>query len=110
LTEQNHHTIVRFIAENIKTEIIQGQPLSTAVERMAILSSDMPAFLKHGELTGFLGKELILYSDVKKEKIEQNTKKWLQIIKPTFFIIIAECIVAAYLAILLTMYNLVHTI
>ncbi|PKH08480.1 MULTISPECIES: competence type IV pilus assembly protein ComGB [Planomicrobium] len=110
LTEQNHHGIVRFIAGNIKSEIIQGQPLSTAVERMAILSTDMPAFLKHGELTGFLGKELILYSDVQMEQIEQHTQKWLRIIQPTFFIIIAACIVAAYLAILLPMYNLVHTI
>lgn len=110
LTEQNHHRVVRFIAERVKSEIIQGQPLSTAVERMGILSYDMAAFLKHGELTGFLGKELILYSEVQMEQIEQQTQKWLKIIQPSFFIIIAACIVAAYLAILLPMYNLVHTI
>lgn len=110
LTEQNHHRVVRFIAERVKSEIIQGQPLSTAVERMGILSYDMPAFLKHGELTGFLGKELLLYSEVQMEQIEQQTQKWLKIIQPSFFIIIAACIVAAYLAILLPMYNLVHTI
>lgn len=110
LTEQNHHAVIRFIAECVKSEILQGQPLSRAVERMGILSSDMPAFLKHGELTGFLGKELILYSEVQMEQIEQQTQKWLRIIQPIFFIIIAACIVAAYLAILLPMYNLVHTI
>ncbi|MCM3611255.1 type II secretion system F family protein [Planococcus sp. MERTA32b] len=110
LAEQNHHKVIRFIAGRVKSEIIQGQPLSAAVERMGILSSDMPAFLKHGELTGFLGKELILYSEVQMEQIEQQTQKWLKIIQPAFFVIIAACIVAAYLAILLPMYNLVHTI
>lgn len=110
LAEQNHHAVIRFIAECVKSEIILGQPMSTAVERIGILSYDMPAFLKHGELTGFLGKELILYSEVQMEQIEQQTQKWLKIIQPTFFVIIAACIVAAYLAILLPMYNLVHTI
>ena len=110
LTEQNHHAAIRFIAERVKAEIILGQPMSTAVERMGFLSYDMPAFLKHGELTGFLGKELILYSEVQMEQIEQQTQKWLKIIQPTFFVVIAACIVAAYLAILLPMYNLVHTI
>ncbi len=110
LSEQNHHAVIRFISDYVKSEIIRGLPLSTSVERMGILSSDMPAFLKHGELTGFLGKELILYSEVQMEQIEQLTQKWLRIVQPTFFIIIAACIVAAYLAILLPMYNLVHTI
>lgn len=110
LADQNHHTIIRFAAAAIRSEIIQGQPLSAAVERMGILSHDMPAFLKHGELTGYLGKELILYSDVQMEAIEQLTQRWLRIVQPAFFVIIAACIVAAYLAILLPMYNLVHTI
>lgn len=110
LSEQNHHGVIRFIAEAIRSEVVTGQPLSVAVERLGTLSNDMPAFLQHGELTGFLGKELILYSEVQMEAIEQQTQRWLKIIQPTFFIIIAACIVAAYLAILLPMYNLVHTI
>lgn len=110
LREQNHHKVIRAIAEAAESEIILGQSMSTAVERLGILSQDMPAFLRHGELTGYLGKELILYSDVQMEQIEQLTQKWLKIIQPTFFMIIAACIVAAYLAILLPMYNLVHTI
>lgn len=110
LREQNHHKVIRAIAEAAESEIILGQSMSTAVERLGILSKDMPAFMRHGELTGYLGKELILYSEVQMEQIEQLTQKWLKIIQPTFFVIIAACIVAAYLAILLPMYNLVHTI
>lgn len=110
LHDQNHHKVIRYIALAAESEIILGQSMSTAVERIGILSEDMPAFLRHGELTGYLGKELILYSEVQMEQIEQLTQKWLKIIQPTFFVIIAACIVAAYLAILLPMYNLVHTI
>ena len=70
----------------------------------------MPAFVQHGELTGYLGKELLLYSEVLMEQIEQQTQRILRIIQPSFFIMIAICIVGAYLAILMPMYNLVHTI
>lgn len=107
---QNHHKVVQYLAKSAEEEIIRGESISTAVERMEILSADMPAFLRHGELTGYLGKELILYSEVQMEAIEQLTQKWLKVIQPTFFIIIAGCIIAAYLAILLPMYNLVQNI
>ncbi|WP_422123161.1 competence type IV pilus assembly protein ComGB [Planococcus sp. X10-3] len=110
LRNQNHHKVIQAIATSAESQIILGESMSTAVERLGILSTDMPAFLRHGELTGFLGKELILYSEVQMEQIEQLTQKWLKIIQPTFFVIIAACIVAAYLAILLPMYNLVQTI
>ena len=110
LHHQNHHKVIRYIALAAESEIILGQSMSAAVERIGFLSEDMPAFLRHGELTGYLGKELILYSEVQMEQIEQLTQKWLKIIQPSFFVIIAACIVAAYLAILLPMYNLVHTI
>ena len=70
----------------------------------------MPAFVQHGELTGYLGKELLLYSEVLMEQIEQQTQRILRIIQPSFFIMIAICIVGASLAILMPMYNLVHTI
>ncbi|MFD1030715.1 competence type IV pilus assembly protein ComGB [Metaplanococcus flavidus] len=110
LRNQNHHKVIQAIAASAESQIILGDSMSTAVERLGILSTDMPAFLRHGELTGFLGKELILYSEVQMEQIEQLTQKWLKIIQPTFFVIIAVCIIAAYLAILLPMYNLVQTI
>jgi competence protein ComGB len=110
LQNQNYHTIIRFMAKTCHEEVITGLPLSTALSHHAFTSDDMPAFVAHGEMAGFLGKELILYSEVLMERIEQQTQGLLRIIQPAFFIIIAVCIVGAYLAILLPMYNLIHTI
>lgn len=110
LQNQNYHTIIRFMAKTCHEEVITGHPLSTALSHHAFTSDDMPAFVAHGEMAGFLGKELILYSEVLMERIEQQTQGLLRIIQPAFFVIIAVCIVGAYLAILLPMYNLIHTI
>ena len=110
LQNQQYHGVIRFMAEEAQREIRMGEDLSEAVKRQSFFAADMSSFIQHGELTGFLGKELILYSEVLMERIERQTQQVLRIIQPLFFLIIAACIVGAYLAILLPMYNLVHTI
>lgn len=110
LQNQRFHGIVQFMAGKAHDEIRVGEELSEAVKRQGFFSFDMPSFIQHGELTGHLGKELILYSEVLMERIERQTQQLLKVIQPLFFLIIAACIVGAYLAILLPMYNLVHTI
>lgn len=110
LQRQNYHKVIQFMTRQSHEELMLGQTLSASLERFSFVSKDMSAFVHHGEMTGYLGKELILYSEVLMERIEQQTQQLLRIIQPSFFIMIAVCIVGAYLAILMPMYNLVHTI
>lgn len=110
LQRQNYHKIIQFMTRLSHEELMMGQTFSASLEHLSFISKDMPAFVQHGEMTGYLGKELILYSEVLMERIEQQTQALLRIIQPSFFILIAVCIVGAYLAILMPMYNLVHTI
>lgn len=110
LQNQTYHKVIQFMANLSHMELMMGQTFSVSLERFAFISKDMPAFIQHGEQTGYLGKELILYSEVLMERIEQHTQQILRIIQPSFFIMIAICIIGAYLAILMPMYNLVHTI
>ncbi|EIM06188.1 ComG operon protein 2 [Planococcus antarcticus DSM 14505] len=110
LQRQNYHKIIQFMTRLSHEKLMMGQTFSTSLEHFSFVSRDMPAFVQHGEMTGYLGKELILYSEVLMERIEQQTQQLLRIIQPSFFILIAVCIVGAYLAILMPMYNLVHTI
>ncbi|ALS78860.1 competence type IV pilus assembly protein ComGB [Planococcus kocurii] len=110
LQRQNYHKIIQFMTRLSHEELMMGQTFSVSLHRFSFVSKDMAAFVHHGEMTGYLGKELILYSEVLMERIELQTQQLLRIIQPSFFIMIAVCIVGAYLAILMPMYNLVHTI
>lgn len=110
LQNQSYHTIIQFMSRTCHEEVITGHPLSEALAHHSFTAEDMPAFVRHGEMAGYLGKELILYSEVLMERIEQQTQSLLRVVQPIFFVIIAICIVGAYLAILLPMYNLIHTI
>ncbi|MGK7377763.1 competence type IV pilus assembly protein ComGB [Planococcus sp. 1R117A] len=110
LQHQTYHSIIQFMARSCHEEVVTGNPLSAALSYHPFFADDMASFVQHGEMTGYLGKELILYSEVLMERMEQQTARLLRIIQPSFFVMIAICIVGAYLAILLPMYNLVHTI
>ncbi|MGI2326588.1 competence type IV pilus assembly protein ComGB [Planococcus sp. YIM B11945] len=110
LKNQTYHRAIGYIAHASEQEIIMGQPLSVALSRFPFVVSDMPSFVQHGEATGHLGKELILFSEVLMERIELKTQQLMRIIQPAFFLMIAACIIGAYLAILLPMYSLVQTI
>lgn len=110
LQNQTYHSIIQFMSKSCHEEVMTGHTLSAAFAHQSFFAGDMASFARHGEMTGYLGKELILYSEVLMERMEQQTAQLLRIIQPSFFIIIAICIVGAYLAILLPMYNLVQTI
>ncbi|MDN7240480.1 competence type IV pilus assembly protein ComGB [Planococcus sp. N028] len=110
LKTQNYHSIIQYMSFGAEQEIKLGQPLSVALSRFEFVAGDMPTFVQHGEMTGYLGKELILYSEVLMERIELKTQQLLRVVQPAFFGMIAVCIIGAYLAILLPMYNLVQTI
>src|SRR5690606_15646577 len=100
LQNQTYHSIIQFMAKSCHEEVMTGNPLSVALGRQPFFAIDMASFVQHGEMTGYLGKELILYSEVLMERIEQHTAQLLRVIQPSFFVMIAICIVGAYLAIL----------
>lgn len=110
LQKQRYNLTIQHMAGCIRDEVVMGLPLSTAISRHGFFEGDMASFAQQGEAAGYLGKELILYSELLMERIEQRVQALMKVIQPTFFLIIAMCIIGAYLAILLPMYNLVHTI
>lgn len=108
LHEQNYHRYVQFAAQRLYDKVKEGDSLSQAIAVQIYWLDDFASFVRHGEYSGFLGKELILYSDLLDEKRIALIRKSLSIVQPTFFIIIAGCIVAAYLSLLLPIYNMVE--
>ncbi|AQQ53006.1 competence type IV pilus assembly protein ComGB [Planococcus lenghuensis] len=110
LKNQEHDQMIQLIADTIHSEVMTGQPLSVAVSFHRYFPHDFQSFITHGEAAGHLGKELLLYSEVLLERLERQLAQAMRIIQPLFFLVIALCIIGAYLAILLPMYNLVHTI
>ncbi len=110
LKSQHFKQDLQFIASLVEERIIYGQSLSEIVSHMPYFFHKFEMFVEHGEKNGLLGRELILYCDILDEKLKNNLSIVLSFIQPVFFIIIAICIIAAYLSILLPMYKMIDIV
>ncbi|WP_268870984.1 competence type IV pilus assembly protein ComGB [Ureibacillus manganicus] len=110
LKEQQLNKYLNFLATSIENKIIYGDSFSSAVQLSGYFFPKFQDFIKHGEKSGYLGKEMIIYSDLLEEKLHSTLKTGLSFVQPLFFILIALAIIAAYLSILLPMYNIIEII
>lgn len=110
LKEQHLNVHLSYVSANVEKQIIYGDSLSSAIANMSCFFSKFEEFIKHGEKSGYLGRELMIYCDLLDEKLKTIIKTTMTIIQPIFFIILAFCIIAAYLSVLMPMYNLIEII
>ncbi len=110
LKEQQLNKYLKFVAFQIETKVIYGDSLSNAVHLSGYFFPKFEEFIKHGEKSGYLGREMIIYSDLLDEKLQSLLKTGISFVQPLFFIIIALSIIAAYISILLPMYNIIEII
>ena len=110
LQDQQLNKILAYLSKEIEGQVIFGESLSTAVYKLGWFSGKFEEFIMHGERSGYLGRQLLIYSELIDEKIQDFIKKGVSIIQPIFFIVIALSIIAAYLSILLPMYELIEII
>ncbi|WP_235616991.1 competence type IV pilus assembly protein ComGB [Lysinibacillus mangiferihumi] len=110
LERQRYQPNVRFLASRIKERVTFGDTLTQAVSLLPVWQNDFATFVEHGEQSGYLGKELVLYSELLLEKQELLLQRLLAFVQPTFFVFIALCIVAAYVSLLLPIYHMIELI
>ncbi|WP_313893900.1 competence type IV pilus assembly protein ComGB [Psychrobacillus sp.] len=108
LMKQEEHKILQFIAGQMKDKIVHGESFSSAVLLLPYFTADFHHFVIHGENSGHLGRELTLYSEFLSERLEAKITRYLGIIQPVLFLILAVFIVGAYLAILLPIYEMIN--
>ncbi|RHW38497.1 type II secretory pathway protein [Lysinibacillus yapensis] len=110
LQSQQLNKILSYVANEIEKQVIYGESLSVAVFKLEWFFPNFEEFIKHGEKSGYLGRELLIYSELLDEKLQFFIKKGVSVMQPLFFIVIAISIIAAYLSILLPMYELIEII
>lgn len=106
LMDQNLDIVLSEIAGNVKKLVIYGESFHTATSLTEGLTSQLAAFAKHGADSGHLPKELLIYSEHLGEEIDNKLSKALAMLQPALFCVIAICILAAYLALLLPVYGM----
>ncbi|MBE1553758.1 competence type IV pilus assembly protein ComGB [Sporosarcina limicola] len=106
LIGQRLDVVLGEIAKKVKEQVIFGESFYMAAHLTVGLTKQLSAFAKHGEDSGHLPKELTIYSDHLAETIDEKLTSALALLQPALFSIIAICILAAYLALLLPVYGM----
>ncbi|MHA6259501.1 competence type IV pilus assembly protein ComGB [Sporosarcina sp. CAU 1771] len=108
LIAQRLDLVLSEIAKNVKESIVYGEPFHSAVALTPGLTKQFTGFAEHGATSGHLAKELIIYSEHLDETIDGKIAKGLAVLQPALFSLIALCILAAYLALLLPVYGMIE--
>ena len=110
LTEQTEDPILSVITRELSDHVIYGESLHEAIRLTDGLSPRLADFAKHGADTGYLPKELLLYSEHTTEQLEEKANKWITVLQPALFGVLAVCILLSYLSILLPVYKMIDSI
>lgn len=110
LISQKEHQGLQYIAEQMKDKVVYGESFSQAVFLLDSFTTELFHFVVHGENSGYLGRELSLYSEFLSQEIETKLSRYISIVQPTLFLILAVFIIGAYLAILLPIYNMINIV
>lgn len=108
LQKQPHNRILALIAGDLLIEVLNGETLSVAIRKTDYLANRFEPFIVHGERSGMLDRELIIFADLLEEKFQAYVQTSMKIVQPTLLAIIAICVLAAYLSILLPIYNMIE--
>ncbi len=107
LMKQKTDPILATIAKSIHEQASQGEPFHIAIDLTDGLTRDLSFFAKHGSDSGHLAKELLLYSEQLGNAIDRKVNRMMAMLQPMLFVILAVCIIAAYLALLLPVYGMI---
>ncbi|TSI08549.1 competence type IV pilus assembly protein ComGB [Lysinibacillus sp. BW-2-10] len=108
LQRQQFNQYLAHVSSILEKQVIYGDSLSQAISKMSYFFQKFEDFIKHGEKSGYLGRELLIYCELLDERLQSIIKTSLSIVQPALFVIIAVCIIAAYLSVLLPMYELIE--
>jgi len=107
---QDEHKLLQFIGKQMKDKVVHGESFSQSVFLLDYFTSELFYFVVHGENSGYLGRELSLYSEFLSQEIERKLSLYISIVQPTLFLILAIFIIGAYLAILLPIYSMINIV
>ncbi|WP_368250599.1 competence type IV pilus assembly protein ComGB [Enterococcus sp. 2201sp1_2201st1_B8_2201SCRN_220225] len=83
----------------------EGKPLSEQLSYYPFLTPEFAQIVFQGESKGRLGAELVLYSQLSRERFFIRVEKLVHLIQPVVFLLVAFLIVSLYAAMFLPLYD-----
>jgi len=109
LSTQKLDPLLAHVALSVRKRASEGEQFHIAIKLTDGLTGELAYFAKHGSDSGHLPKELLLYSEQLGNAIDRKVNRALAMLQPALFVLLAVCMIAAYLALLLPVYGMIKT-
>ena len=110
MAQQDPKKLVREITNQMIVRLQVGDTLECICGENKIFMRDFERVISHGQKNGLLGEELLYYSQMLLNELEMQTERYIKIVQPSLFAIVAFLVILLYLAILMPMISLMNTI
>lgn len=109
LRKENNLPYVQYCSSYLYNRLSEGDQLGEVVREMKLLDSQLALVIQHGQETRSLGKDLQNYGHFIIETIHENSLKYISIVQPLSFIVLAGSIIFVYIIILLPLFQWMQT-
>ncbi|MGG1686425.1 competence type IV pilus assembly protein ComGB [Pseudalkalibacillus sp. NRS-1564] len=110
LTKQSHFVFFQEEAERVSRSLMRGEKLEGLFDQTRLYVPEFKEILMHGQASGNLGRELILYGEVIGERFEELVKKGFMILQPVSFVGVGLVVMLMFMSILLPMFYYLQNI
>ena len=110
MNQQDPKKLIREIAFQMIEYLQEGEELERICADTKVFKRDFQRIISHGQKNGLLGEELLYYSKTLLNEMEMKTEKYIKVVQPSMFGIVAILVILLYLAILMPMISLMNTI
>jgi len=97
-------------ASEIKSRLISGETLEQIMNEREPYQKELAAIIKHGQMSGNLADELMIYAERLFQKIEERLIQTLNIIQPIVFTIVGFIVLLMFLAVMLPMLQFIQSL
>ncbi|WP_342525441.1 type II secretion system F family protein [Chryseomicrobium sp. FSL W7-1435] len=103
----SHSLLVRQASMSTLSYLQRGESFSQAMKLAGWFPKAMIRYVEHGEIHGYVAKELQLYQYFTIENLQKRVSFFIAVAQPVLFLIIGALVISAYLSLMLPMYNLI---
>lgn len=108
--QQTYSPFLKQEANEIKYRLVSGEALEEIMNEREPYQKELAAIIKHGQISGNLADELMIYAEMLFLKIEEHVMKTLNIIQPIIFTIVGFIILLMFLAVMLPMLQFIQSL
>ena len=103
MQQKNMMPLIQGVGAILEKEFKKGNGFSTCLSYLSFLNTEFSRVVSHGETSGHLGKELLVYGEECLQEMERRIEKLMTYIQPLSFLVISFLIISVYGALLLPM-------